>query len=55
LTGSIALSLIGAGAKLVSGAMPEKEQFLAALKELLQRFRNEEERSTLAMSRQRNR
>ena len=55
LTGSIALSLIGAGAKLISGAMPEKEQFLAALKQFLQRFRNEEERSALALSRQRNR
>jgi hypothetical protein len=55
LTGAIALSLIGAGGKLVSSAMPEKEQFLAALKQLFQKFRNEEERSALTMSRQRNR
>jgi hypothetical protein len=55
LTGTIALSLIGAGGKLISGAMPEREQFLAALKEFLQRFRQEEERSALAASRQRNR
>jgi len=55
LTGSIALSLIGAGAKLISAAMPQKERFFAALKEFVQRFRSEEERSALVAGRHRNR
>jgi hypothetical protein len=55
LTSAIAFALIGAGGKLVAGAMREREQFLAALKEFLQRLRREEERSALAISRERNR
>jgi hypothetical protein len=42
LTGSIALALIGAGGKLVLGSSAQREELLAALKELVQRLRPED-------------